>query len=172
MKSQVKLALNHSVCIDNVDMTKIFLIFFGKGHLSEANLETQNWPISWFFSPDFEFKFQHYPTFWANSRPGKVNDKIPGFQGFPGRVGTPFWLHVSQIDTRWCIVSLMILHMKSGEHRIRIRNIVFDHNTCTVYYESYSFIKYRGQGWLLLRPIKGRYHKSHLHFYKWIRYIV
>ncbi len=31
---------------------------------------------------------------------------------------------------------------------------LFDHNTCTVYYESYSFIKYKGQWWLLLRSVK------------------
>ncbi len=31
-----------------------------------------------------------------------------------------------------------------------------------VYNESYE---YRGQGWLLLWPVKGRYHKSHLPFY-------
>ncbi len=39
----------------------------------------------------FELKFPVFTTlskFQVFSRHGKENDKIPGFQGFPGRVGT------------------------------------------------------------------------------------
>ncbi len=42
--------------------------------------------------PGFALKFQVFATFMSKfqafSKPGKVNDKIPGFPGFSGRVGT------------------------------------------------------------------------------------
>ncbi len=54
------------------------------------NLETHNLKIS-FFSM-FCVKIPVFPHFLSNfhafSRPGKVNDKIPGLKGLPGRMGT------------------------------------------------------------------------------------
>ncbi len=58
-------------------------------NILKVNLETLNLQITSFF-PGFELKCQVFHTFWANSRPGKVNDKIPGFPGFPSSVGTSY----------------------------------------------------------------------------------
>ncbi len=55
------------------------------------NLETLNFQISSFFPRSFVkiSGMSHIlRKFHAFSRPGKVNDKIPGLQGFTGRLGT------------------------------------------------------------------------------------
>ncbi len=57
--------------------------------------------------------------------------------------GRFYKIYCSNIE---CLIIREVYLSESESERIRIRNILFDHNTCTVYYESYSFIKYRGQG--------------------------
>ncbi len=75
MKSQFNLYSNHSVCVDNVDMTNMYKIF--------AN-EILKWilNINFKFFSGFELKSHLFPLlsiFQASFSPGKVNDKIPGF---------------------------------------------------------------------------------------------
>ncbi len=56
----------------------------------KVNIEKQNLQSTSFF-PGFELKFkvfQFLSKFQAFSRSGKVNEKIPGLQGFPGSLGT------------------------------------------------------------------------------------
>ncbi len=67
MKSKVNLALNHNVCVDNVDMTKMYLrIIFVNDILKNEtwNIEFAN--IKCF--QGFELKFQVFTNFWTNSR--------------------------------------------------------------------------------------------------------
>ncbi len=64
--------------------------FFWKCHLEKWILKNKIYKVQvfsrfWVKIPRFS---QFLSKFQAFSRPGKVNDKIPGFQGFPGRVGT------------------------------------------------------------------------------------
>ncbi len=65
--------------------------FFWKWLLEKWILNNKIYKVQVFFSR-FWIKIPGFSKFWrkfqAFSRPGKVNDKIQGFQGFPGSVGT------------------------------------------------------------------------------------
>ncbi len=90
MKSQIHLNLNPRFCLDKVNMTFDDIFFVCQRYLEKGNQKTQNVQIQ--FSARFWVNIQGFYHFWSKfqacSRPGKVNDKIPGFKGFPGRVGT------------------------------------------------------------------------------------
>ncbi len=53
--------------------------------IEKLNLQITSFSRFWIKITDFS---NFLSKFQAFSRPGKVNDKIPGFQGFPGSVGT------------------------------------------------------------------------------------
>ncbi len=101
IKSQVNLAPNEFVCIDNVDMTKMYnWIYFVNDILKS---ELWNTKFTNLVFPGFELKFQDFPNYWANSRPGKIKGKVPCF---PCRVGTLMkylsWIHSTLwFSDRW-----------------------------------------------------------------------
>ncbi len=87
MKFHINLAFNHSVYVDNVDTRKMYLndFFFGQMTSWKVNLETPN--LLWFFSR-FSVKVSGFYHFLSKLQSFSwsltVNDKIAGFQCFPG----------------------------------------------------------------------------------------